>query len=101
MTNSEPPNSSASRSSVEPGNKQKLLFSKTGAWLKELRFWIAVAIIFAGIIEYKARFSTQNGLVDILAFGLISSFVASVVAGIPVHRTITRFVRTVFEVPWS
>ena len=39
-------------------------------------------------------------MVDILALGIISSFVAPV-AGVPVHRAIAKFVRTVFEVPWS
>ena len=37
---------------------------------------------------------------DILAIGMISAFIAPV-AGIPVHRALAKFVRTVLEVLWS
>lgn len=101
MTNSEPPNPSISEPAVETGNEQESSSGQTVAWLKEVRFLVAVVIIFVGIIEYKVRFSNQNALIDILTFGIISSLVLSVVVSIPVHRAIAKFVRTVLEVPWS
>jgi hypothetical protein len=101
MTNSEPSNSSISEPAVEPGDEQESSSGKAGTWLEEVRFLVAAVIIFVGIIEYKVRFPNQNRLVDILAFGIISSLVSSVVVGIPVYRAIAKFVRTVLEVPWS
>jgi hypothetical protein len=99
MSLSDHPKSSEPKSEEQIETKLEVSPGRQNSWLKEVRFFVAVAIASAAIIEYKSKLYNQGIVIDIAFFGSIISFVAAPIAGISIYQTIGKFIETVLSSP--